>query len=123
MKHMVTYQFEYKDRQPEDGANQRLAPSASEQIIVVPAQAEHTDGVLYLDNIAYDYGDAAADDPFGGDAVIHMYLNQIRAFPEGQFVAIDRATHQVVGRTASMRYHFDPTRSLLESWSASTGDG
>lgn len=34
-------------------------------------------------------------------------VNHIRLFPEGQFVAIDKATGRVVGMTAGFRTHFD----------------
>lgn len=94
-------------------------------ILILPAQPEHADGVMRLDALAYDYGDALlpADDPYGGDVARQHFLAHVRVFPEGQFVAIDERTVDVVGRTASMRCHYDRSQPLLETWSQSTGDG
>jgi hypothetical protein len=115
---MIAYQYEYKVRLKGDGKHDPKQDIS--RIVVVPAQAKHAQGIVAIDEAAY-FSDA--DDPYTSDAIEKQFLSQIAVFPEGQFVAIDVDTNQVVGRTASMRYHYDPTRSLLESWAASTGDG
>jgi hypothetical protein len=51
------------------------------------------------------------------------YRSQMIHFPEGQFIAVDTATDQVVGLTQSMRVDFDPEQPLLESWYQTTNYG
>ena len=107
-----------------DTTDPLLAMKQTEPLIdIVPACADHLADVIELDGTAYDYGDQAVNDPYGGAEAGRIFLSQIKQFPEGQFAAIDRATGKVVGRTASMRYHFDLTHSLRESWAKSTGHG
>lgn len=121
---MLTYQLEHKHRQS-SGGEKTLTPPAElsrGSIVVVPAQSHHVDAVGAIDEAAYTY-EQSPDDPHSSQVMMEAFLHSLTIFPEGQFVAIDRETDQVVGRTASMRYHFDPTRSLRDSWAASTGDG
>jgi GNAT superfamily N-acetyltransferase len=47
----------------------------------------------------------------------------LRVFPEGQFVAIDTRTNELVGFSVSMRKHFDPQNPSLERWWRTIGEG
>ncbi len=49
-------------------------------------------------------------------------VNHIRLFPEGQFVALDKATGQVVGMTAGFRTHFDFAHSHGHNYIEATGN-
>jgi len=44
-------------------------------------------------------------------------------FPEGQFYALDDATGEVVGLTASMRIDFDPAHPFIEPWTVTIDGG
>ncbi|MFN8528695.1 MAG: GNAT family N-acetyltransferase [Anaerolineae bacterium] len=90
---------------------------------VVPGLPEHVEGVVEMEFKAYDFGAGAADDPYPPDVIHAQYLDNLRVFPEGQLVAIDRQTGRVVGRTASMRCDFDPEHDRLHTWEEATGDG
>ena len=48
-------------------------------------------------------------------------VNHIRLFPEGQFVAIDKATGRVVGMTAGFRTHFDFGHTHGHCYTQATG--
>lgn len=91
-------------------------------IYVIQGQPEHGEAIADIDKAAYEY-EQSPDDPFGPEAMKQAYLQSLIYFPEGQFVAIDRETNQVVGRTASMRCHFDPTQPVLHSWDEMTDGG
>jgi GNAT superfamily N-acetyltransferase len=52
-----------------------------------------------------------------------QYTHHMTLFPEGQFIALERATDRVVGVTTSMRCHYDPAHPHLERWYQSVGEG
>lgn len=116
---MNAYAIEQAARLKGDGTQTPVKKTS--RIVVVPAQAKHVQGVIEVEAAAYAID--LSQDSTGGASSAKQFLSQIEQFPEGQFVAIDLDTNQVVGRTASMRYHFDPSRLLLERWAVSTGDG
>jgi hypothetical protein len=84
-------------------------------VIVVPSNERYVEQMEALQSIAY------AGDP----EILHAdeFRSHLRHFPQGQFVAIDTATDQVVGLTACMRLDFLPAEDLLDTWRATTGDG
>jgi GNAT superfamily N-acetyltransferase len=47
----------------------------------------------------------------------------LRVFPEGQFVAVDTNTDELVGFSVSMRKHFDPENPAIGRWWQSIGEG
>jgi hypothetical protein len=65
----------------------------------------------------------SAEEGLDGILTADHFRNHLRVFPEGQFIAVDTETDEVVGLTASMRLNFNPAESLLDSWKATTGDG
>jgi hypothetical protein len=50
-------------------------------------------------------------------------LCHLSIFPEGQFVAVDTATAQVIGMTTSMQIDFNPEQPFVESWLTTTDYG
>ncbi len=92
-------------------------------IIIVSGRPEHFEGIAALDSAAYAFGEAAADDPYTSEMIAQQFLKSLEIFPEGQFVAIDTLTGAVVGKTQSMRYHYDPSHPMTDDWAHSTGDG
>jgi hypothetical protein len=65
----------------------------------------------------------SAEEGLDGILTADHFRNHLRVFPEGQFIAVDSETDEVVGLTVSMRLNFNPAESLLDSWKATTGDG
>lgn len=111
------------DERPTNGIALVKPARALADIVIVPTRIDHAFGIAALEDAAYDYGDETENSPFTLESTLNQIAAQIATFPEGQFVALDRVSGQVVGRTASMRYSFDPEHPLLDSWTESTGDG
>lgn len=89
------------------------------RIVVMPSSEKYVEGMQKLQVMAYN----PAPDEMDTILVAEKFRNHLRMFPEGQFVAVDTATDEVVGLTASMRLQFNPAEALLASWNATTGDG
>jgi hypothetical protein len=86
---------------------------------VIPAEPKHARALRALSLQTYH---ASAK-----DAAVWFqpeeYLSRIQMFPEGQFVAVQQSSGEIVGFTSGMRFHFDPTTPLLDSWDNTTGYG
>jgi hypothetical protein len=104
---MIAYKYQYKDR---------LTP---ETISVIPATNEHTPAIQRLAGASYGIAPELVAEWFGAD----QYQSRIAHFPEGQLVALDNTTGEVVGMTSSMRFQFDPDATFLEEWDRTTGYG
>jgi hypothetical protein len=50
------------------------------------------------------------------------FRQHLAIFPEGQFMALDKATDRVVGLTVSMRVNLD-ANDAAKSWAELTNDG
>jgi hypothetical protein len=89
------------------------------QIIVVPTEVKHAVGIEQLQ--AETYG----EDPHDWDDMIttEQVLTHLQIFPEGQYVAVDTATDQVIGMTVSMQIDFDPSEPFLQPWTVTTDYG
>ncbi|MEO0564676.1 MAG: hypothetical protein AAF125_21405 [Chloroflexota bacterium] len=88
-------------------------------LIVVPSHARHAAGIEQLQAEVYSADPHEWDDMITAEqALTHQQL-----FPEGQFVAVDRETDQVIGMTVSMRIDFDPAQPFLEPWTTTTDYG
>jgi hypothetical protein len=92
---------------------QQLNTSTAE-IVVIPAHERYVEQMGALQRAAYEDDDVMTADHFRS----HLHY-----FPEGQFIAIDTATDQVVGLTSGMRVDFNRAEKLLESWHVTTGGG
>jgi GNAT superfamily N-acetyltransferase len=69
------------------------------------------------------YGTDRVHNP--GDAILaEQFLNHMKLFPQGQFIAVDTDHNRVVGLTVSMRVAFDPKRPkpLKEHWRMTTSN-
>ncbi|MBL8131808.1 MAG: hypothetical protein JNL42_08120 [Anaerolineae bacterium] len=104
---MVTYKYQYKDRQ---------MPAA---ILVAPASKHHAADMQQLAGLAYAVQPEEIEAWFDQD----QFRSRIEKFPEGQWIAVEATSGRVVGVTSGMRFDFDPHAPLLESWETTTGYG
>jgi hypothetical protein len=111
---MIAHKYQYKDRADDARANE---PS---RIVVKPSSEQYVEKMEQLQILVYE---PTPEEGLDGILTADCFRNHLRVFPEGQFIAVDTATDEVVGLTASMRLDFYPAESLLDSWSATTGDG
>ncbi len=104
---MIAYKYQYKDRQK---------PGT---ITVLTAAAEHTPAIQRLATVAYGIAPELESEWFGAD----QYLSRIKHFPEGQFIARDDSSGEVIGMTSSLRFQHNPEATFLENWDRTTGYG
>ena len=111
---MIVHKHYFRDRQSGD------AP-----IVVIPSAHKYVDQMERLHQIAYGYaGYSPSDDDECSECLTAAkFRNHLRVFPEGQFIAVDRSTKEVVGATVSMLMDFDPTMPVHESWAKLTDFG
>lgn len=102
---MIAYNYPQYQTRPQD-----------ERIAIVPSKPHHVDSMVELMCAAYNVSPEESYTP-------DQFRSQIRVFPEGQFVAVDQDTGQVVGLTISMRMSYNPTQPLLENWAETTNYG
>ena len=101
---MIAYKFEYKDRpMPE----------------IIPATTAHLQQIQELAGFAYGVTPEIAADWFGTE----QYQSRIDHFPEGQLIALEANSGQVIGMTSSMRFHYTPELPFTEDWDRTTGYG
>jgi hypothetical protein len=111
---MIAHKYQYKDRADDARANE---PS---RIVVKPSSEQYVEKMEQLQLRVYE---PTPEEGLDGILTADCFRNHLRVFPEGQFIAVDTTTDEVVGLTASMRINFNPAESLLDSWRATTGDG
>lgn len=104
---MIAYKYQYKDRQ---------TPGT---ITVLTAAPEHTPAIQRLAALAYGVAPELESEWFGAA----QYQSRIAHFPEGQFVALDDSTGEVIGMTSSLRFQHNPETTFLEDWDHTTGYG
>lgn len=107
---MIAHKYQYKHR-PED------EPSL---VVVKPSSAKYVEKMEKLQMLVYK---PKTEEEMDGILTADHFRNHLRVFPEGQFIAVDTDTDEVVGLTVSMRVDYNPAEQLLESWKATTGDG
>jgi len=100
----------------------RYRQSGDAQIVVIPSQSKYVEQMEELHQRAYGYRASGITD-CDECLTAQKFLNHLRVFPEGQFIALDTATDQVVGSTVSMRMDFDPANPVLEAWVKTTDFG
>lgn len=96
-------------------------PTPNNNIVILPLDINYIDALIDLQRIGYrlkpeDYHHPEvmqADD----------FRSQIEFFPDGQFMALDITTDQVVGSCSSMIIEHDETQPLLKSWIKTTARG
>lgn len=97
-----------------------MEATAGTEVLIVPSTAEYADALVYIERVVYS--GSKTDDSIDALHVEH-FKSMIATFPEGQFMAVDPLTGQVVGLTSSMLMRFDPTQSFVEPWVETTGYG
>ncbi len=101
----------------------RPRQNRDKQFAVVPSSVKLLGQMEMCHQLAYNYtaDDIAAD----GDSealTAEKFRKHLAIFPEGQFVAMDKATNRVVGLTVSMRVDLK-THDAAMSWAELTNDG
>jgi hypothetical protein len=87
-----------------------------ERFVIVPSKPQYVNQMVDVMCATYNVSPLETYHP-------DQFRSQIRVFPEGQFVALDRETGRVVGLTVSMRVDYQPEQPLLESWIETTNYG
>ena len=93
------------------------------QIAVVPSSAKYLGQMEMCHQLAYGY--TADDIASEGDKealTADKFRQHLAIFPEGQFIALDKATDRVVGLTVSMRVDLK-AHDAAKSWAELTNDG
>ena len=90
-------------------ASTRLAGS---DIIVVPSALEYATQMEMVQRATYSIPEDEPVDILNAD----HFRSHIAIFPEGQFMALDPLTDQVVGTTTSMRTRFELSSPVLKPW-------
>lgn len=88
-------------------------PASTEAVIITNARPEHAQSIVECAHLAYGVDLANGDAPFMRVADVRQ---QIRRFPEGQFVALANTPdgRQVVaGYASTMRTNYSPMRPPL----------
>ncbi len=98
---------------------QATTVSLQPQIVVEPSSEKYFDKMANLLYTAYGENPEENTSFISGE----VYAQHHRIFPEGQFIAVDTTTDEVVGLTVSMRTNFDRTNPLLQGWLEATGYG
>lgn len=92
----------------------------NERIQIIPTTEAHADGIDALMASVYHVDPRDEREKTLNAAHIRQHLH---VFPEGQFVAVDTTSGQVVGVTVSMRIAYDPRRPLNAPWWELIGHG
>lgn len=88
-------------------------------IIIKPTTAAYADSMERLTSIVYNMDARAEEECL--DA--RHFRHHVDVFPEGQFIAVDTRTDEVVGLTVSMLVDFDPLVPHHGSWWDAIGQG
>ncbi len=91
----------------------------SQYIRIQPTTAAYAERMEALTSTVY--GVDARQDPLCLDA--RHYRHHLQVFPEGQFVAVDSRTDEVLGLTACMVVDYTPENPFLGAWWDTIGDG
>ena len=92
------------------------------QIAVVPSSAKYLGQMEMCHQLAYGYTLDNASEVDGEALTAEKFRQHLAIFPEGQFMALDKATDRVVGLTVSMRVNLN-AHDAAKSWSELTNDG
>jgi hypothetical protein len=109
---MIVHKHYFRDRQSGD------AP-----IRVIPSAPRYSEEIEALHRIAYDYVGYISSSDKDECMTAAKFRNHHRVFPEGQFIALDTDTDQVVGATVSMLTNYNPARPVHEPWAKLTDFG
>ena len=92
------------------------------QIAVVPSSAKYLGQMEMCHQLAYGYTLDDASEVDSEALTAEKFRQHLAIFPEGQFMALDKATDRVVGLTVSMRVNLN-AHDAAKSWAQLTNDG
>ncbi len=94
-------------------------PALLKRIAILPGAPEYAQPMEELTGIVYGI------DPRDDDKCLNAdhYRHHLAVFPEGQFVAVDTETNQVVGLTLGMRTNRGPHNPMIAQWWDVIGQG
>jgi hypothetical protein len=92
------------------------------QIAVVPSSAKYLGQMEMCHQLAYGYTLDSASEVDSEALTAEKFRQHLAIFPEGQFMALDKATDRVVGLTVSMRVNLN-AHDAAKSWAQLTNDG
>jgi hypothetical protein len=100
----------------------RPRQSGDTTLVVIPATERYLEQMEQCHQAAYGYtaAEAALDDEA---LTVDKFRQHLQIFPEGQLLALEVETDTVVGTTSNMRVRFDPSRSQMHDWAATTDHG
>ncbi len=92
------------------------------QIAVVPSSVKYLGQMEMCHQLAYGYTLDNASEVDSEALTAEKFRQHLAIFPEGQFMALDKATDRVVGLTVSMRVNLN-AHDAAKSWAELTNDG
>ncbi len=93
----------------------------TDSIIILPTDPDYLDQLVTLQRAAYNVSPQDYDHPELLQAT--DFANHLRVFPEGQFMALDPLSDQVVGSCTSMIIAHDITQPITATWAETTAYG
>jgi hypothetical protein len=95
-------------------------PASTNPIMILPSSEAYAQRMEDLMAVSYE---CDPRDPAEKTLNADQFRQHLRIFPEGQFMAVDTRTDQVVGITVSMRINYDPQHPQIEPWWDKIGYG
>jgi len=91
------------------------------EIDILPSAPEFAEAMERLFIDVFDPGESA--DTCEECIVAAHYRHHLTLFPEGQFVAVERASQRLVGLAVALRTTYDDGKPYTKSWWQSCGEG
>lgn len=104
----------------DDEPAKQITP-ATDSIVILPTDPEYLSELESVQFRAYEVDELYRNHPEMLNA--EKFANHLRVFPEGQFMAMDTHTGDIVGTCTSMMIPFEETQPLLKSWRQTTANG
>ncbi len=93
--------------------------SPQQPIIIMRSRPEFAESMEALQHLVYHTSRAVPEDSIRAE----QFRHHMKVFPQGQFLALDGRTQEVIGLTVSMRIDFDPVQPFIEPWHVTISDG
>ncbi|MCA9910565.1 MAG: hypothetical protein KC519_18040, partial [Anaerolineae bacterium] len=87
--------------------------------MITRSGAQYAESMEMLQHLVYQTTPQVPQDSMRAE----QFRHHMKVFPQGQFVAVDQATNEVIGLTVSMRLDFDPEHPFIEPWHVTISDG
>ncbi|MCA9910778.1 MAG: GNAT family N-acetyltransferase [Anaerolineae bacterium] len=88
-------------------------------IMITRSRPQYAESMEMLQHRVYQTTPSVPEDSMRAE----QFRHHMKVFPQGQFVAIDQLTNDVIGLTVSMRLDFDPEHPFIEPWHVTISDG